>query len=171
MTEGSFSQRPSSDSEDLHTHNPWANEDFGQGPGTVEEHVTQHTGPGGSVQFTRVVIRSDSPRGTRNRPNDSRSPIFDSFQRMMQNIMGAEGANPSDQQRSGPQSPSNERENPFGQTPGGTDHPRRPPPSSGDGHLPPVIGGRITFSTNGNLWPRDANNPQPPNQPVDDLPG
>lgn len=165
MPEGSTSQRPSLDSDPLHTHNPWANEDFGQDPGTFEEHVTRHTSPGGSVQVTRVVIRSDSPRGTRDRPDDSRSPIFDSFQRMMQNIMGTERPNSSDQQRSGS---SNEHEHPNGSPPGGAEHPRQL--LSGDGPLP-FIGGRITFSTNGNLWPRDANSPQPPNQPVDDLPG
>ena len=177
------SERPSVDLETLHSHNPWAGERFDPGEGAFEERVTQHFGPDGSMHVTRVVLRSDSPRQAGHGRSVNPSPVFDSFQRMMQSIMGAQLPASYGPQSSGPGFPpsehAHEHQHWHGRAPGppteGSNLPGQRPfgftmVQPGEGGGSPMIGGSFTYSTTSGLRPRDANNPQPPNQPVADLP-
>lgn len=156
----------------LFLHNPFAGDDVDHVPGSFEEHVTQRSGPGGSMQFTRVIIRSRSPRGAQDNAHVSPSPIFESFQRMVQNMIGTQAPTSPDQPNPAPPPPQLGRGYEMGVPTEGSDQ-AGPPPSddvtSGEVRLP-LFGGRITYSTTTRLLPRDANHPQPPSQPVDDLP-
>lgn len=155
-------------------HNPWGDHVLEVTEAEGDDLTEHGSGPDGSVQVTRFVIRSDTPRGSEDGPRQSESPVFDSFQRMIQSIIG---------------------NGPMHITPHGMHHPS----GSGHGHHvpnldgrtgqarapspgaafngpsgvfpPPFVGGSITFSSTSRLHPRDANNPQPQNQIVDDLPG
>ncbi|KAI9790203.1 MAG: mitochondrial membrane protein, partial [Piccolia ochrophora] len=162
-------------------HRPWL-EAPDPDEGDIEQHVTQHMSPGGSVRFTRVTFRSRTPRGGHHdfQPD---APVMDSFQRMIQDFMGpgvGRNRGPDSSPRS---SPRNSRSaTPLGggrQGPGGPflqdrdggpsipgfGFPSGPTPNRD----PPQPGVRYTSFSTSRLHPRDANNPQPRAEPVADL--
>ncbi|KAI9696835.1 MAG: hypothetical protein M1836_005197 [Candelina mexicana] len=161
---------PSLSPHPFHDHDPWADDVPDPEEGDVSR-VEYSSGPGG-VTVTRTMFRSSTPimgRG-RNGPNSPTSPIIENFTTMLQGILGPQAG--LTQRRPGPHSPrpssSAERGFPAPYSPL-QEGPGRP----GLGDIPPpgMAGGRFAYNSTARLWPRDANNPQPRIEPVDDLHG
>ncbi len=157
------------------------------GPGMPEGQITQRSGRFGPIQFTSVVYRSSTPQaggGTTQRtttrttqpgmatgpgtPHEhTMNPVFQNFQELLRDIMGGGGRtpdSPADTSQPGQAQPQ-----PGGG--GGGPPPGFPFGSPGGDDFPPLMGAHITYTSQGPLFPRDANNPQPQAHPVEDLPG
>ncbi|KAI9835621.1 MAG: hypothetical protein M1838_005270 [Thelocarpon superellum] len=134
--------------------------------GDIDE-VIQGSGPDGSLRFTRITYRSNSPRAHGPSPLDPASmPVFEDFQRMVHGLLGPQAEiQTHTQQRPRVLPPMG----PFG-------IPGRAVGVFGSGGQPGVgigparIGGTFTYSTGSRLTPRDATTAQPVADPVDGLP-
>ncbi|KAI9718557.1 MAG: hypothetical protein M1812_004008 [Candelaria pacifica] len=159
---------PTLNSHPLHDHDPWADDIPDPDEGDISR-VEYSSGPNG-ITIARATFRSSTPFTGRGRtgPNSPTSPIIDNFTSMLQGMLGPQGGPP--QRRPGPPSPMPSGPRAFS------------PPSSPlqEGPGRPGLGGeaqpgmarsRFAYNSTARLWPRDANNPQPRMEPVDDLHG
>ena len=113
------------------------------------------------MRFTRITYRSSTPRRAGNPQVQPVPEVMSDFQRMVGDMMGT----PLGQAYPPPRMRSAHPLAPFG-----------PGPMMADGFQeypggPQRMGGGFTFSTHRQLWPRDANGPQPVADPVTDIPG
>lgn len=158
---------------DLDDHNPWA-DDSDPEEADIEEHVTH--GPNGSILISQT-IRTTAPFGGGGRINTGaqrrrRAPAGDrgdddtirDFQNMLGNLLGP-NIRPGRAGRSG-HDDLFPRAGEFHTGGGGMGA------GMGGGQGTRIVGGRYTFEgtfENGQLRPRDANNPQAEGAPVEDL--
>ncbi|KAI9757233.1 MAG: kinetochore-associated Ndc80 complex subunit spc24 [Chaenotheca gracillima] len=162
----------------LQTHNPWES-DFDESDGSEGTQRFVRL-PGGGMQYTFTSIRSNPPSRAA-RASSPRPPVMDDFQRMIMEMTGPSGMGAmAGMGRRPPMSPLR----PRSASPAGTGGARSPHTPHNHGS-PDYMGGfneqdpyaarpggpRFAANTTERLYPRDANNPQPHAQPVDDLPG
>ncbi|KAI9748961.1 MAG: hypothetical protein M1815_002839 [Lichina confinis] len=146
-----------------------------------------HDGPGG-LQFTSVVYHSGpSGGGTEHHEREGGVPnIYQSFQTMLQNIVGRPGSDPSGSHPPTEPNPRAEQRGPVWQDAGilggsgpvwqdartlGGSGPHFTVESTTRSGSVPILGASFSYSSHTTLHPRDANSPQPPTQPADDLAG
>ncbi|KUJ16817.1 uncharacterized protein LY89DRAFT_669267 [Mollisia scopiformis] len=153
--------RAPADFRSLHDHDPWADADISDPEeADIEEHITH--GPGGSMMFSRTIRSSPNIRSPRRRDpisQDDPDHVLRDFQNMVGNMVGP-GFRAGQPGRSGPDTLF-EQGGPFARNAflfGGN-----------GGNGPRLMGGRLTFTTGGNLRPRDPNGPQLAGPQVDDL--
>ncbi|KAI9807689.1 MAG: hypothetical protein M1825_005630 [Sarcosagium campestre] len=154
-------------------YDPWGRYAPDPDEDDIEDHMNHGEEPAGHVHYTSVTFRSRSPMGgqTDFRPD---APVMGDFARMLVGIMGQE------QHQSSHHDP---RPHPPGFP--GSAHPgmrpfaARPPPPTGMPHPPGHFPGQAGTTSwvpyasysRTRLHPRDANNAQPPAEPVSDITG
>ena len=160
-----YAQDLSSGAHHLQHHNPWT-EDVGDPDEGDIDQLVHGSSPDGSMQFTRITYRSTPARGLGQGNMDPASmPVMNDFQRMIHGFLGQPGPGFAP---SRPQATSPMALDAFG-APGRSVGPFSPALFPGAG--PPRVAGQFTYTSGGQLWPRDANNAQPAVDPVGDLPG